>query len=164
MTVFTKGHWIETVSLSAIPIRRGWVKAAVLVLTCLMRASCVTVTPYQEGSWTGGYYEREVAPDTFSITFDGNNNVKRDTLHSYLLYRCAELTVERGYDYFILMKERHKWINEGAVIKIIKGPIPTDQVLEKTYNARELIQELRSKYPELQKVPLPKGFDSGDRS
>ena len=123
-----------------------------------MCAGCVSVTPYQERSWTGGYYQREVAPDTFSITFDGNNNVKRDTVHSYLLYRCAELTVERGYDYFVLLKERHKWQNEGAVIKMVKGPILPDQTSEKVLNARVVIQGLRTKYPELQKVPLPKGF------
>ena len=35
------------------------------------------------------------------VSFSGNSYTSRDTVEKYLLYRAAELTVQRGYDYFV---------------------------------------------------------------
>ena len=137
----------------------------VLAILYLQSTGCRGATPY-----TAGYYSRDLDNGTVSVTFTGNNFLDRGTVHSYMLYRCAELAIVRGYDYFIILKERHPeplltgGMHENSTIRMLKGPIPPDQISEKTYNAREVIQELRTKYPELQKVPLPKSFDSDDRS
>jgi len=137
----------------------------VVAIVYLQSTGCRGATPY-----TAGYYSRNLEDATVSVTFTGNHLVDRATFHSYVLYRSAELTIERGYDHFVILKERHTTMllspgaHENAIIKMLKVPIPPDQISENTYNAREVIQELRTKYLELQKVPLPKGFDSGDRS
>ena len=36
------------------------------------------------------------------ITFRGNTLTDRETVETYLLYRAAELTLQNGYDYFIV--------------------------------------------------------------
>jgi len=68
-------------------------------------AACATATPYQSADAAGaryGYAERRIENDHFRISFRGNSLTERETVESYLLYRAAELTLEQGYDYFIV--------------------------------------------------------------
>jgi hypothetical protein len=51
-------------------------------------AGCMTATPYQ--------------PATASSRA-GNSLTARETVERYLLYRAAELTVQRGFDHFVLV-------------------------------------------------------------
>lgn len=60
-------------------------------------------TPYQQtGESRYGYTEQAVESDRYRISFSGNSLTERDTVETYLLYRAAELTLERGYDHFRL--------------------------------------------------------------
>lgn len=68
-------------------------------------AGCATVTPYQPHSWTGGYKERLVGPNRWYVEFFGNGHTNRDTVTAYWLYRCAELTQEKGFDYFLFVSK-----------------------------------------------------------
>ena len=72
--------------------------AAVLV-------ACATTTPYQAASKPGGFdgfSQTMIENDRARVTFGGNSLTERDTVENYLLYRSAELAVERGFDYFTL--------------------------------------------------------------
>lgn len=73
--------------------------AAVLVLT-----GCATATPYQPLSASargeGGYSETQLEQGKWRVTFAGNTLTSRDTVEAYLLYRAAELTIERKDDWF----------------------------------------------------------------
>jgi len=40
--------------------------------------------------------------DRARVTFGGNSLTERETVENYLLYRSAEIAVERGFDYFTL--------------------------------------------------------------
>lgn len=78
-----------------------------LVLMCglALVASCATPTPYQSaiGSrW--GFEENQIETDRFRVSFGGNSLTDRETVENYLLYRAAELTLEQGYDHFILVQ------------------------------------------------------------
>ena len=64
--------------------------------------SCASPTPYGPGSdTTRGYRERRIEEDRYRVTFDGNSLTRRETVETYLLFRAAELTLEKGYDYFV---------------------------------------------------------------
>jgi len=66
-------------------------------------AACATSTPYQPigaGDAGKGYYETELEPGRWTATFMGNSVTDPDTVETYLLYRCAELTLAHGYDWF----------------------------------------------------------------
>jgi len=78
------------------------------IATTLAVVACATPTPYQQAQRPGGYglEESQIERDRFRISFSGNSLTDRDTVETYLLYRAAEMTVERGYDHF--------WVVERA--------------------------------------------------
>lgn len=67
-------------------------------------AACATPTPYQAVSANDryGYAETQIEANRLRITFSGNSITERDTVETYLLYRAAEATLQRGYDYFVV--------------------------------------------------------------
>lgn len=72
----------------------------------LALAACATPTPYQpatgQGFYRNGYTDQQIEPNRFQVAFSGNSLTDRETVERYLLYRAAQLTLERGYDHFIL--------------------------------------------------------------
>ncbi len=76
--------------------------AAVLTLTAL--TACAKPTPYVAAKNAGGhgYSQNEIGKDQYRIGFDGNGITTRKTVDLYLLYRAAELTEDKGFDYFIV--------------------------------------------------------------
>lgn len=83
---------------------------AALILT---GSACTTTpTPYQPyraeraGGVHGGYSDQRLAPNRYLVRFHGNELTSRDRVEGYLLYRAAELTVQNGYDWFLVM-DRH---------------------------------------------------------
>src|SRR5947208_94690 len=77
----------------------------VFVLASAFLAGCATPTAYQPKSWTGGYQERAVGKNRWYVEFYGNGRTTRDTVMAYWLHRCAELTMLKGYDYFVLISK-----------------------------------------------------------
>jgi hypothetical protein len=73
-----------------------------LSATCLL-ASCVTA--YQPDGFSGGYSDKVLAGNTVQVTFRGNRLTSPETVHSFLLRRCAEVTLQDGYNYFGLVHE-----------------------------------------------------------
>lgn len=72
-----------------------------------MITACATATPYQPASKPGGYdgfSQTMIENDRARITFGGNSLTKRDTVENSLLYRSAEMALERGFDHFTLVE------------------------------------------------------------
>lgn len=69
-------------------------------------AGCTTATPYQplQGGRqaSGGYADEQIEANRFRVTFSGNSMTSRETVERYLLYRAAELTRQRGFDWFVM--------------------------------------------------------------
>ncbi|MFW5659890.1 MAG: CC0125/CC1285 family lipoprotein [Oceanicaulis sp.] len=68
-------------------------------------AACAAPTPYQSAQ-TGayGYDEQIIEADRFLVSFNGNTLTDRETVETFLLYRAAELTLERGSDHFTIVR------------------------------------------------------------
>lgn len=64
----------------------------------LCLAGCVTA--YQPLGATGGYKDERLEDDTYRVSFYGNGKTPRPVVLKYFLYRCAELTLAHGYEYF----------------------------------------------------------------
>jgi hypothetical protein len=69
---------------------------------------CMTATPYQPigargTSASGGFSEVRLAPNRYRVTFAGNSMTSRERVETYLLFRAAELTRERGFDGFTIV-------------------------------------------------------------
>lgn len=67
----------------------------------LCAAGCAT--PYQRDAYSGGYSEVRIDARTFEVTVRGNGHTRRQRVSAMLTYRCAELTQESGFDYFIVV-------------------------------------------------------------
>ncbi|MHA6287739.1 CC0125/CC1285 family lipoprotein [Maricaulis sp. CAU 1757] len=68
--------------------------------------ACASPTPYQAADGYGrGYSEYRIEQNRFRVSFDGNSLTDRETVETYLLFRAAELTLEHGYDHFIVIRQ-----------------------------------------------------------
>lgn len=86
--------------------RRGLLFAAI-ASGALLVSGCATETTYRpatgKGFYRTGYSERQVETDRWLVTFAGNTVTDRDTVERYLLFRAAQLTLQNGYDYFVMV-------------------------------------------------------------
>ena len=72
------------------------------VTALLLLAACASPTPYAPLADRYGYAEQQLEDNRYRVTFTGNTVTAKETVENYLLYRAAELTRTRGYDYFEL--------------------------------------------------------------
>lgn len=77
----------------------GRLRRVVLAIPCLFFLSACA-TSYQTMAHQGGYSETEISKDTYQVVFAGNGITRHITAQSYWLYRCAELTLAKGYSGF----------------------------------------------------------------
>jgi len=78
-----------------------------IAASALTLMACATATPYQPASEPGGYdgfSQQMIENNRARITFGGNSLTKRETVENYLLYRSAEMAVERGFETFTLQE------------------------------------------------------------
>lgn len=87
-------------------LRRVGIVAS-LALASLTVAACATETTYRPATGYGfsrtGYSDRQIEANRFLVSFAGNSYTSRDTVERYLLFRAAELTLQQGGDYFIMV-------------------------------------------------------------
>ena len=82
------------------------------ILSLMAMTACAKPTPYVAAEDTGGYgySQEETGKDQYRIGFNGNGITPRKTVDLYLLYRAAELTEDKGFDYFIV-GDRNEYID-----------------------------------------------------
>lgn len=111
-------------------------KILLILFSLVIIYSCST--PYQPKGALGGYSEEKILDNLYRVQFEGNQHSKPEKIQNYLMYRCAELTQEMGYDYFaIVSEERHfdehsvrpevvqPWIKSGSMsggLKVYANP------------------------------------------
>lgn len=74
----------------------------ILIFTFMLLPGCAT--PYQRQDLRGGYSDFALNKDIYQVSFNGNGYTSRARVKRFLLYRCAELTIGNGYDYFVIVK------------------------------------------------------------
>jgi len=78
----------------------------VLAASAAVLAACASTTPYKPASKPGGfdgYSQTMLDNSTARVTFGGNSLTNRETVENYLLYRAAEMALERGHETFSLI-------------------------------------------------------------
>ena len=63
-------------------------------------------TPYQRDGFRGGYQDMLMAEDMFQVSFRGNGYTGSDRVQRYALRRAAELSLEKGFGYFVIVSDR----------------------------------------------------------
>jgi hypothetical protein len=79
---------------------KGLYRIVASLLLVTMLSSCATA--YQKSGITGGYGETKIDDTHYVVYFNGNGYASKDRVWDFWIYRCAQLTVEKGYAYFSL--------------------------------------------------------------
>lgn len=77
-------------------------RSAALLLPTALLAACAQMTPYQPAHNGLGYSEQRLESNRYKVMFAGNASTPREVVENYLLYRAAEVTLQNGYDYFVI--------------------------------------------------------------
>lgn len=73
----------------------------ITLLYLIVLSSCST--SYKPLGFGGGYTDQRIAEDMFQVSFQGNGYTGKEKVQSFLLKRCAEVTIENGYTHFIIL-------------------------------------------------------------
>ncbi len=79
-------------------------RTVLVLLLCLGLVGCAT--GYARHGFSGGYSDMKLQDDIFRVMFSGNAFCGRGRAEDFTLLRCAELTLEQGYRYFIIIDEK----------------------------------------------------------
>ncbi len=78
----------------------------VTIVLALVLSGCAT--GYQPDGYTGGFSEVQFDENVFEIRFSGNAMVGANTARDYAMLRAAEVTLENGYEYFVVLGEEDR--------------------------------------------------------
>src|SRR4051812_21264199 len=80
-------------------------KLLLLILLVGLTSCATKYTRMSDGLFSDhtGYTEAPIDETTWQVTFGGNEATAPEVVERYALFRAAEITVEKGYDYFIVM-------------------------------------------------------------
>ncbi len=102
-----------------------------IILLSLLLCGCVT--PYQRNNYSGGFSEMKLNSDLFEVSFRGNGYTGQSTVKRYFLRRCAEVTLENGFDYFVFV-DQDAYSNNYGGSATERGTISKDFVGNYRYN------------------------------
>jgi uncharacterized protein YceK len=73
-----------------------------LLGVAIILSSCATA--YKKIGFTGGYSETQLGENIFQVSFRGNGYTSRERALDFSLLRSAEIALENGYRYFIIIE------------------------------------------------------------
>lgn len=73
-------------------------RLAIAVACGFLLAGCAS--DYSPESLVGGFSESKIGGDVWYVSYSGNGYTSEETVQTYWLYHCAELTLAKGYDGF----------------------------------------------------------------
>ncbi|MEM7741408.1 MAG: hypothetical protein AAF225_11480 [Pseudomonadota bacterium] len=69
-------------------------------------AACATPTPFEPADSRGyGFADQKIESNRYRISFAGNSLTSREQVENALLLRAAQITLENGYDHFIVVSD-----------------------------------------------------------
>jgi hypothetical protein len=96
------------------------------VLVLLAATACAT--HYKpKGAFGDGYSEERVGADVWMVTFDASAFTPRERMDAYLLWRCAEITIDHRASYFGIVYDGKPVRRTSTRPTLIdRPPFPTD--------------------------------------
>jgi hypothetical protein len=76
-------------------------KNLLFIILSLILVGCAT--GYHSSGFTGGFNEMKLQDDIYKVGFSGNAYTGQERAKNFTLLRSAELTLENGYSYFIIL-------------------------------------------------------------
>lgn len=127
----------------------GWKRIAV----CWIAGSLVAcATPYGPKGLMGGFEDKQLSDNAYEVRFNGNGKTSGDMVWNYWIYRCAELTLAKGYTTFGLRVQRKGAALEGeSPYRQTKGSgyyyVPGGTYTVTTWNASAVVVMFREPLP-----------------
>ncbi len=99
-------------------------------LSVLALAACASQTPYVPATGNShGYSEQELTADRHRVTFTGNTSTSADQVQDFALLRAAELTVQKGNDWFEVVSrdQESETRGNGPSAGVTRSTVPTTE-------------------------------------
>jgi hypothetical protein len=119
----------------------------IVLLLALMVSACAT--GYQQKGLSGGYSDTQIDENTFRVSYETKGTIANaEKVENMMLYRAAELTTQKGYDWFRITDRDgdENWhptygrvgITSTATIKMFKGAKPEND--SRSYDAKSVMK------------------------
>jgi len=79
-------------------------KLIYLFVIAMLVSGCAT--GYHKMGYTGGFSETKIQDDIYKVRFSGNPKCEMGRAEDFVLLRSAEVTLENGYKYFVIVDEK----------------------------------------------------------
>ncbi len=76
-------------------------KRIILILILISMAGCAPQYQKKEYSFGTGFSETQLDENIFRVTYTGDDFTDNEATADFSMLRCAELTMEQGYKYFV---------------------------------------------------------------
>ena len=123
------------------------IRPKIIISLCAGIFFYACATAYGPRNSMGGYEEKNVGEDMIEVRFYGNQHTTRDKTAKQLLYRCAELTQESGFDSFVILQDQsyaNEIINNPTLDKPFKT-VESESVGVRTVISPDLTSATTSK-------------------
>lgn len=81
-------------------------KQILSLLAAVILAGCATPTPFEPATGSGyGFADQRIEENRYRISFRGNSLTTKEQVETALLLRAAEVTLENGYDHFVVVSD-----------------------------------------------------------
>lgn len=74
-------------------------------LLLLLLSACATA--YTPSGWSGGFSSVQIDQNVFRVYFNGNASTSKERSKDFTLLRCADISLENGFRYFVIIKSEH---------------------------------------------------------
>ena len=78
-------------------------KNLITLLSVILLSSCAT--SYQSEGMTGGYVDTQLSETLWKVSVNGNGYTSQSKVGDYALLRASQLTIDKGYKYFIIANQ-----------------------------------------------------------
>ena len=111
--------WALIAMSVGIKMKKMMFLSSAAILLILSLAGCAT--SYQPNGINGGYTDMALNENTYFVSFNGNRYTSSEITQSYALRRSAELTLNKGYAYFVVMNQ-----NTAVSSQVVQTPETID--------------------------------------
>jgi hypothetical protein len=117
--------------------------SAVITLSACGGVASYKYAPMREGLFnTTGYDAVQVDSNTYRVIFYGLRNTSVEIADRYSFYRAAELTIEKSFDYYVVLQtgDDDKMGDAWNIIRMFKGQPPESDLA--TFDARTVVRDM----------------------
>lgn len=80
-------------------------KGLIVCLVFLLPGCAALSTGYHPVKWNGGYSDMHLQDNLFQVEYRGNAHIGMSDARNYALLRCAEVTLESDFNYFVIVDD-----------------------------------------------------------